>query len=170
MLIGNDIMLIHSPMTPQLLLVPARRPGAQLDDLLAGRWLPATWETRILCPRELPLRVEHYVRILAPGTTWRAFTDSAQVFCAVGRARSVTSSETTTAFLDVRFLNSDAQIYAGGVWAYDLNPGWRLHSILDPAGTAERAPWRREILRAPHDPLEECLAYDARERTFSPRR
>jgi hypothetical protein len=126
-------------MTRQLLLVHAQRCGAQLDDLLAGRWLPATWDTRIHCRRDLPLRVERCVRILAPGTTWRAYTDSAQIFCAVARARSSISNETTTEFLDVRFLDSDAQIYAGGVWAYDLNPGWRLHSILDLSGIAELA-------------------------------
>jgi hypothetical protein len=126
-------------MTQRLLLVHAQRCAAQLDDLLAGRWLPATWETRIHCPRDLPLRVERCVRVLPPGATWRAYTDSAQIFCAVARAGSSTSNETTTEFLDVRFLNSDAQIYAGGIWAYDLNPGWRLHSILDLSQIADTA-------------------------------
>lgn len=170
MLTANDIMLIDSPMTPRLLLLPAQRLGAQLDDLLASRWLPATWETRIHQLCELPLRLERCVRILVPGTTWRAYTDSAQILCAVARGRSLTSNEATTALLDVRFLDSDAQVYAGGVWAYDLNSGWRLHAILDLAGIADRAPFRPEIVQAPPDPLQECLAYNARQRTLNPRR
>jgi hypothetical protein len=121
-------------MTPRLSLFDAPAPGAQLDDLLAGRWLPATWATRIHSPCDLPLRVEHCVRVLAPGTTWRAYTDSAQIFCAVARVRALISYEPTITALEVRFLDSDARIYAGGVWTHDRNPGWRIHSILDLSG------------------------------------
>jgi hypothetical protein len=47
----------RSPMTPSSSLLPAQTIGAQLDDLLAGRWLPATCQTRIYSLSELPLRV-----------------------------------------------------------------------------------------------------------------
>jgi hypothetical protein len=105
----------RSPMTPPCSLLHAERVGAQIDDLLAGRWLPATWQTRIYSPRELPVCVKRCVRVLGPHTAWRAYTDSAQIFCAIARVRSLVSCEATTAALEVRFLDSDADIYAGAV-------------------------------------------------------
>lgn len=117
-------------MTPSSSLLPAETVGAQLDHLLAGRWLPATCQTRIYSASELPVRMERCIRTLGPHATWRAYTDSAQTFCAIARVRSLFSCKTATAVLEVRFLDSNAQIYAGAVWAHDRNPGWRVHSIL----------------------------------------
>jgi hypothetical protein len=131
----------HHGTTTLTMLMPvlyAERVGAQLDDVLAGRWLPATWQTRIYSPCELPVRVERCVRVLGPRVAWRAYTDSAQIFCAVARVRSLVSCGATTAALEVLFLDSDAEIYAGAVWAYDRNPGWCLHSILQLPGTMAR--------------------------------
>jgi hypothetical protein len=133
-----NVRTIVRLMTPSLLLLHAEGVGAQLDDLLAGRWLPATWQTRIHSPGELPVRVERRVRVLGPHAAWRAYTDSAQIFCAIARVRPPVSCEETTAILDVRFLDSDAQIYAGAAWEYDRNPDWRLHSILHLPGTMFR--------------------------------
>ena len=143
------------PMTPPFSLFHAERVGAQLDDLLAGRWLPATWQTRIYSPRELPVRVERCVRILGPHTAWRAYTDSAQIFCAIARVRSLVSCKATTAALEVRFLDSDAAIYAGAVWAYDPDPGWRVHSILHFPSTIARLdflPGLKILIAAGGDP------------------
>jgi hypothetical protein len=142
-------------MTPPWSLLPAQTIGAQLDDLLAGRWLPATCQTRIYSPSELPVRMERCIRVLGPHATWRAYTDSAQTFCAVARVRSLLSCETTTTVLEVRFLDSDAQIYAGAVWAHDRNPGWRVHSILHVPRTLPRPdflPETETLIRAGGDP------------------
>lgn len=149
----------RSPMTPPFSLLYAERVGALLDDALAGRWLPATWQTRIYSPCELPVRVERCVRALGPRGAWRAYTDSAQIFCAIARVGSLVSCGATTAALEVRFFDSDAEIYAGAVWAYDRNPGWCLHSILQLPGTmargqyvecAGRLPPHRSSRRQPH--------------------
>lgn len=80
-----------SPMAPPFSLLYAERVGALLDDVLAGRWLPATWQTRIYSPCELPVRVERCVRVLGPRGAWRAYTDSAQIFCAIARVGSLAS-------------------------------------------------------------------------------
>jgi hypothetical protein len=109
--------------------------GAQLEDLLASCWPSATRGAPITSPGELPVRVEHCVRSLAGGTAWRAYADSARFFCAIARFGCLPARNRAVG-LEVYFLDRDARILSAGLWEYDRNERWRLHSMPEPPQAA----------------------------------
>ncbi|MDB6106417.1 MAG: hypothetical protein JWO52_6416 [Gammaproteobacteria bacterium] len=109
--------------------------GAQLEHLLASRWPSATRAVPITSPGELPVRVERCVRGLAGGTAWRAYANSAQLFFAIARFGCL-PARIRAVGLEVYFLDRDARIQSAGLWEYDRNEGWRLHSMPEPPQAA----------------------------------
>jgi hypothetical protein len=99
--------------------------GARLDDLLASRFLPRSWVSRIWSARELPDRLEHCARNLAPNSEWRAYGDDDHVFFAIARAHARESQHDTTSAIEVYFLDGNAVVFAAAVWDYDRQQGWR---------------------------------------------
>lgn len=86
--------------------------GARLDDLLASCFLPRSWVSRIWTARELPVRLEHRARNLAPNSEWRAYGDDNHVFFAIACAHAKESQHDPTSAIDVYFLDSNADVFA----------------------------------------------------------
>jgi hypothetical protein len=99
--------------------------GARLDDLLASRFLPRSWVGRIWSACELPDRLEHCARNLAPNSEWRAYGDDGHVFFAIACAHARESQYDSTSAIDVYFLDGNAEIFAAAVWDFDRHHGWR---------------------------------------------
>jgi hypothetical protein len=109
--------------------------GRHLDNLLKLRWIPAGLATCIHCSSALPVQLRLCVDALPATTEWRAFTDGAEVYCAIARTGTPISADDWAIALDVYFLDGDAKIWAAGVWEYDWDHSWRLIRILDVVGT-----------------------------------
>jgi hypothetical protein len=106
--------------------------GARLDDLLASRFLPRSWVSRIWSASELPGRLQYCARSLAPNSEWRAYGDDEHVFFAVARAHAKDSHCDSSPAIDVYFLDGNAEVYCAAVWEYDCRHGWRRHPDTHP--------------------------------------
>ena len=101
--------------------------GARLEDLLASRFLPRSWVSRIWSACELPDRLEHCARNLAPNSEWRAYGNDDHLFFAIARAHARDSQHDSSSAIDVYFLDGNAEVYCAAVWDYDCQHGWRRH-------------------------------------------
>jgi hypothetical protein len=99
--------------------------GARLDDLLASRFLPRSWVSRIWSARDLPDRLEHCARNLASNSEWRAYGNDDHLFFAIARAHVKDSQHDSSSAIDVYFLDGNAEVYCAAVWEYDCHHGWR---------------------------------------------
>jgi hypothetical protein len=104
----------------------ARSLEAQLDLLLISRWISAAWAEPIWAATDLPIRLQHCIRKLARGTVWRAYTDAAQVYFAIGRVPARKPGSATPAMLEAYFLDAEATLLGGGLWSYDSHRGFQL--------------------------------------------
>ncbi len=101
---------------------------AALDQLLAGRWPPATW-TRIHDAAGLPWRFEALACGVIDGT-WRAFVNGPQLAFAIGEfVRHGRRAEEPE--LMVRFFDASARCCAAGIWAQEDAGRWTLREVLD---------------------------------------
>jgi hypothetical protein len=101
--------------------------GDRLDDLLVSRFLPRYWGSRIWSSCELPDRLEHCARNLAPNAVWRAYGDDEQMFFAIACAHQRDSQPSSCLAIDVHFLDGNADVYSAGVWEHDAYQGWWLN-------------------------------------------
>jgi hypothetical protein len=99
--------------------------GGRLDELLASRFLPRSWVSRIWTARELPDRLEHCARNLAPNSEWRAYGDEDHVFFAIAREHTSDPQHDAAPAIDVCFLDGNAEVYCAAVWECDCRQGWR---------------------------------------------
>ncbi len=112
--------------------------GARFDHLLATCWLPAQWATRIHRESELPPHLEYSVRRLRKTHEWRAYAADSQTLCAIGRAGTGARRDPSTATLEVFFLDSEATVYAAGVWRYEYERGWKVYDVPEVSPQAGR--------------------------------
>lgn len=96
--------------------------GAVLDELLAGRWPPASWQP-VRSPDELPWRLEQLATAL-PAGSWRAYADGACLAFAAGEPAGERD-------IAVRFYDASARLCAAGVWSPDAAGSWQLSQIID---------------------------------------
>jgi hypothetical protein len=135
-------------MMPATITTDGPGPGACLDDLLASRFLPRRWAKRIWSASDLPSRLEHCARNLAPDTEWRAYGDDDRIFFAIARLHVAKPGAPASTAIDVYFLDNDAAVYCAGVWEYDRAHGWWLDDVLDLSYDCEHG-WWFDALRDP---------------------
>jgi hypothetical protein len=135
-------------MMPATITTDGPGPGACLEDLLASRFLPRRWTTRIWSASELPSRLEQCARHLAPDTEWRAYGDDERVFFAIARVHTAKPAAQASVAIDVYFLDDNAAVYCAGVWEYDRAHGWWLDDVLDLSYDCEHG-WWFESLKDP---------------------
>jgi hypothetical protein len=128
-------------MMPATITTDGPGPGTCLDDLLASRFLPRRWATRIWSASELPSRLEQCARNLSDGTEWRAYGDDERVFFAIARVHTAKPAAQATVAIDVYFLDDNAAVYCAGVWEYDSAHGWWLDDVLDLSYDCEHGWW-----------------------------
>jgi hypothetical protein len=126
-------------------------PGACLDDLLATRFLPRRWASRIWSARELSGPLENCAMHLAVGSEWRAYGEDGHIFFAVARAHGAAELSADVA-IDVYFLDDNASVYSAAVWEYDPDHGWWLDSVIDASYDCEHG-WWVAGLREPSKPV-----------------
>ncbi|MEO8006563.1 MAG: hypothetical protein ABI771_16725 [Betaproteobacteria bacterium] len=122
-------------------IVRIRSLGAQLDELLASRFLPRRWADRIWSAESLPKSLQHVVRNLAPRAEWRAYQDEDRIFFAVGHEHRDAIDPAGMASLELFLMDSNAAIYSAGVWGHDRESGWWLDSVLDATYDSEHGWW-----------------------------
>jgi hypothetical protein len=122
--------------------------GARLDDLLASRFLPRGWATRIWSACDLPRRLEHCARSLSSNTEWRAYGAEDHIFFAIAREHLSAPHAEPSAAIDVYFLDDKAAVYSAGVWEHDLKHGWWLDSVLDLSYDCEHGWWLEGLMDA----------------------
>jgi hypothetical protein len=130
-------------------------PGACLDDLLASRFLPRRWATRLWSASELPYRLERCARSLVPNCEWRAYGDQDRILFAIARAHSAGPQAGSAAAIDVYFLDENASVYAAGVWVNEPKHGWWLDSLLDLSYDCEYG-WWLDVLIDPQWGIDLC--------------
>lgn len=96
--------------------------GAMLDQLLAGRWPPASWQP-VRAVDELPCPLEKLACTLSRGS-WRAYADGACVALAAGEPAGERD-------IAVRFYDGSARLCAAGIWSPDAAGSWQLRQIVD---------------------------------------
>jgi hypothetical protein len=151
-------------MMSDLLLSRRPSPGACLDDLLATRFLPRRWASRIWSARELPVPLENCVMHLAKDSEWRAYGEGGHIFFAVARAHSAAhgssaygaAAQSGDVAIDVYFLDDHAAVYSAGVWQYDPHQGWWLDAVIDASYDCESG-WSAAGLREPSHAIEPPL-------------
>ena len=121
--------------------------GALLDDLLASRFLPRRWACRIWTGAELPSRLAHCARHLAPDAEWRAYGDEDRIFFAV--ARAPVGAPQSPAAIEVYFLDDNAAVYSAGVWEHDSQHGWWLDSVLELSYDSDYGWWLPALINSP---------------------
>ena len=94
--------------------------GAYLEALLASRVLPSGWVTRIWRRGDLPYRLQHYVRDLAPQAEWRAYTDDVRLFFAIAGMHAGTQQSGIAAPVKIRFLVCDTSARQVESWECDF--------------------------------------------------
>jgi hypothetical protein len=127
--------------------------GACLDDLLASRFLPRRWASRIWTANELPVRLARCARSLAPGSEWRAYGDDGHVLFAIARTHKADPPRDSEAAIDVFFLDDHAAVYSAGVWQYDHRHGWCLDALLDLSYDCEHGWWLDALMSPPPTPV-----------------
>jgi len=130
--------------------------GAQLEQLLTSRFLPARRTSRVWLPSELPPRLERCVRRLAPDTEWRAYTDDVRMFFAIAHPAPDQEYDAASASMDVYFLDNDAAVYSAGKWAYTREQGWWLDAVLPPSYDPQNGWWLNAVMVQAEDPLPRC--------------
>lgn len=119
-------------MTPALKwIIQQLKVGAQLDQMLAAQWPPATGTRRIRNPNDLPLRFEQRVKQRSPNTVWRAYSDESQVWLVIARAADLAFADPPASTLEVCFFAEDARVCAAASWIHCGRDGWRLYEVLD---------------------------------------
>ena len=119
-------------MTPALKWITQQlKVGAQLDQMLAAQWPPATGTRRIRNPNDLPLRFEQRVKQRSPNTVWRAYSDESQVWLVIARAADLAFADPPASTLEVCFFAEDARVCAAASWIHCGRDGWRLYEVLD---------------------------------------
>jgi hypothetical protein len=106
--------------------VPAASLGSHLDKLLFTRWLPPEWLQRVWNPADLPTRLEQRVNSLPAEAVWRAYTDGARLWCAIGAAADPPAHQPSAIALTVQFFGDDGELSSCGVWACVPGGEWRL--------------------------------------------
>jgi hypothetical protein len=124
----------------------ASGPGACLDDLLASRFLPKRWIARIWSASDLPVRLQPCVRNLKPGAEWRAYGGEGQIFFAIARMHAAESPDGCEKAIDAYFLDSNAVVYAAGVWEYNRTKGWWLDAVMELSYDCERGWWLDAVM------------------------
>jgi hypothetical protein len=96
--------------------------GAALDQVLAGRWPPASWRpARSL--DDLPWRLGQIATAL-PAGSWRAYSDGACLAFACGEPAGERD-------IAVRFYDVSARLCAAGVWSPGADGRWQLSQVID---------------------------------------
>ena len=104
---------------------PGPSTGACLDDLLAARVLPSSWEDRDWAMCKLPSRLERCGRDLAPDLAWRPYGNADRPLFVIARAHRLNGGDRRERALDVYFLDGFAVVHCAGVWIFDDSRGWR---------------------------------------------
>lgn len=136
----------------------ARSPGACLEDLLTSRFLPKTWAARIWSADELPVRLQQCTENLLPDAEWRAYGEQDQIFFAIARRHATEPLEASATALDAYFLDSNAVVYAAGVWQHTRQNGWWLDALMDLTYDCDRGWWPESaMLRTSTDQIRAAL-------------
>jgi hypothetical protein len=110
---------------------PGASLGDQLDSLLNARWPPEPRMHRLWNAAELPIRLERRIRSLSPDAVWRAYTDGARLWCAIGDAAGAAASDLSEVALKVLFFGDDGELCSAGIWTRVANGDWRLEQVID---------------------------------------
>jgi hypothetical protein len=117
--------------------------SARFDHLLAARWKFSRSASRVTVPSDLPPPLALTVLHLREDQEWRAYSSDFRTYCAIGRSGD-RSADSFAPLLQVCFLDSDASVYAAGLWHHDRERGWEVHDVYEIDPTT----YRREFYLA----------------------
>jgi hypothetical protein len=86
---------------------------------------------RVWNPADLPVRLEQRINSLSRDAVWRAYTDGARLWCAIGAAAHSSSCEPSAVALRVLFFGDDGEFCSGGIWTCVPDGEWRLEQVID---------------------------------------
>jgi hypothetical protein len=110
---------------------PGASLGDQLDSLLNAQWPPEPRTHRLWNAAELPIRLERRIRSLSLDAVWRAYTDGARLWGAIGGAAGVAAWDPSEVALQVFFFGDDGELCSAGIWTWVANGEWRVEKVID---------------------------------------